>query len=59
MSLRKRISLVAAAVVAIAVAIAVLISYYAVRDQMFGQINNELRAQAVRGSGQFPAGSGR
>jgi len=48
MSLRRRISLVAAATVAVAVAIAILISYFAVRNQLVGQIDNELRAQAVR-----------
>jgi two-component system sensor histidine kinase MprB len=47
MPLRKRISLVAAAAVAVAVAIAVLISYFAVRHQVLGQIDSELRAQAT------------
>jgi two-component system sensor histidine kinase MprB len=47
MPLRKRISLVAAAAVAVAVAIAVLISYFAVRHQLLGQIDSELRAQAT------------
>jgi two-component system, OmpR family, sensor histidine kinase MprB len=47
MPLRKRISLVAAAAVAVAVAIAVLASYVAVRHQLLGQIDNELRAQAT------------
>jgi two-component system sensor histidine kinase MprB len=47
MPLRKRISLVAAAVVAIAVAIAVLVSYYTVRDQLTGQVDGELHAQAA------------
>jgi two-component system sensor histidine kinase MprB len=45
--LRKRISLVAAAAVAVAVAIAVIASYFAVRHQLLGQIDNELRAQAT------------
>jgi two-component system sensor histidine kinase MprB len=47
MLLRRKISIVAAAAVAIAVAIAVLISYFVVKDQLVGQIDNELRAQAV------------
>ena len=47
MPLRKRISLVAAAAVAVAVAVAVLVSYFAVRHQLLGQIDNELRAQAA------------
>jgi two-component system sensor histidine kinase MprB len=47
MPLRKRISLVAAAAVAVAVAIAVIASYFAVRHQLLGQIDNELRAQAA------------
>ena len=47
MLLRRRITLVAAATVALAVAVAMLISYFAVKDQLFGQINNELRDQAA------------
>jgi two-component system sensor histidine kinase MprB len=47
MPLRKRISLVAAAAVAVAVAIAVCASYFAVRHQLLGQIDNELKAQAA------------
>jgi two-component system sensor histidine kinase MprB len=47
MPLRKRISLVAAAAVAVAVAIAVCASYFAVRHQLLGQIDNQLRAQAT------------
>jgi hypothetical protein len=39
MPLQKRISLVAAATVAVAVAIAVLISYFVVRDQLVGQVS--------------------
>ena len=46
MSLRRRISLVAAATVAIAVAAAVLVSYFAVRHQMIGQVDTQLTAQA-------------
>jgi two-component system, OmpR family, sensor histidine kinase MprB len=46
-SLRKRISWVAAAAVAVAVAIAVCISYFAVHHQLLGQIDKELRAQAA------------
>ena len=47
MSLRRRISLVAASAVAVAVGIAILISYFAVKNQLLGQIDNELRAQAA------------
>ncbi len=46
MPLRRRITLVAALTVAVAVAIAILVSYFAVRGQLFGQIDTELRAQA-------------
>src|SRR5579875_1420683 len=46
MPLRRRISIIAAATVAIAVAIAVLASYFIVRGKLVGQIDNELRAQA-------------
>jgi len=53
MTLRKRISLVAAATVAVGVAIAVLISYFAVRGQLDGQINNELHAQAAQIEGHY------
>jgi two-component system sensor histidine kinase MprB len=48
MLLRRKISIVAAAAVAIAVAIAVLISYFTVKDQLVGQIDNALVAQAQR-----------
>jgi two-component system sensor histidine kinase MprB len=48
MLLRRKISIVAAAAVAIAVAIAVLISYFTVKDQLVGQIDNALIAQAQR-----------
>jgi len=51
MPLRRRITLVAATTVALAVAIAVLISYFAVRNQLFGQINSELRDQAAQYNG--------
>jgi two-component system, OmpR family, sensor histidine kinase MprB len=46
MPLNRRISLVAASAVAIAVAIAVCVSYFAVRHQLLGQIDDELRDQA-------------
>jgi two-component system sensor histidine kinase MprB len=46
MPLRKRVSLAAAAAVAAAVAIAVIASYFVVRDQLLGQIDGQLRAQA-------------
>jgi two-component system sensor histidine kinase MprB len=51
-ALRRRITLVAATTVAFAVAIAVLISYFAVKNQLFGQINNELRDQAAQYVGE-------
>jgi two-component system sensor histidine kinase MprB len=44
--LRRRISIIAAASVALAVAIAVLSSYFIVRGKLIGQVDNELRAQA-------------
>ncbi len=47
MPLRRRISLVAAATVAAAVGIAILISYFAVRDQLFSQVDSSLRAEAA------------
>ncbi|MCL2419425.1 MAG: HAMP domain-containing histidine kinase [Conexibacteraceae bacterium] len=47
MSLRKRITSVAAATVAVAVAIAVLVSYFVVKGQLVGQIDTELQAQAA------------
>jgi two-component system, OmpR family, sensor histidine kinase MprB len=47
MPLRRRISLVAATTVAVAVAIAVIISYFAVRDELFTQVDNSLRGQAT------------
>ena len=56
MPLQKRISLVAAATVAVAVAFAVLISYFAVRDQLVGQVSNELRDQAAAIKAGFERG---
>ena len=47
MSLRKRLSLIAAASVAGAVLIAVLVSYLVVRGQLRGQVDSALRGQAV------------
>ena len=47
MPLRRRITLVAATTVACAVAIAILISYFAVRHQLLGQIDTELKVQAT------------
>jgi two-component system sensor histidine kinase MprB len=44
--LRRKISIIAAASVAIAVAIAVLASYFIVRGKLVGQVDNELTAQA-------------
>jgi two-component system sensor histidine kinase MprB len=48
MPLRRRLSLVAAAAVAVAVALVVLISYFVVRDQLRGQVDSALTAQASR-----------
>jgi two-component system, OmpR family, sensor histidine kinase MprB len=55
MPLRRKISIVAAAAVAVAVAIAILISYFTVRDQLFSQVDNSLRADAatILGSGRI------
>ncbi len=47
MSLRRRLSYVAAAVVAIAIVLASLVCYWVVRDQLRGEIDNELKAQAA------------
>jgi two-component system sensor histidine kinase MprB len=46
--LRRKISIIAAASVAIAVAIAVLASYFIVRGKVIGQVDSELTAQAQR-----------
>src|ERR1700738_4625558 len=55
MSLRKRLGLVAASAVGIAVLIAVLVCYFVVRDQLRGQVDDALKAQAasVRLSGHL------
>jgi two-component system sensor histidine kinase MprB len=45
-SLRKRLSLIAAASVAVAVLIAVLVCYFVVRSQLRSQVDSALRAQA-------------
>jgi two-component system sensor histidine kinase MprB len=47
MSLRKRLSLVAAATVAVAIVIAACVCYFVVRGQLRDQVDNELRAQAI------------
>ena len=47
MPLRRRVGLVAGAAVGVAVVIASIISYFVVRDQLRGQVDNALRAQAV------------
>lgn len=65
MPLRKRLSLIAGAAVAVSVAVAVVLCYWVVRGQLLGQVDNELRAQAslvqagdlralVGGEGDFP-----
>jgi two-component system, OmpR family, sensor histidine kinase MprB len=46
MPLRKRIGLAAAAAVGVAVVIAAIVCYLVVRDQLRGQIDSSLRAQA-------------
>src|SRR5437763_2081844 len=46
MALRRRVGLAAAAAVAIAVVLVALISYWAVRGQLRGQVDDSLRAQA-------------
>jgi two-component system sensor histidine kinase MprB len=46
--LRRRISLAAAAAVAVAVALAVVVCYTVVRNQLFGQVDSELRTQEAR-----------
>ena len=46
MTLRKRLSLIAAASVGIAVTIAVVVCYTVVRSQLRNQVDSELSAQA-------------
>ncbi len=46
MLLRRRISIVAAATVALAVALAIIAAYFIVRTQLVSQIDGELKAQA-------------
>jgi two-component system sensor histidine kinase MprB len=60
MTLRKRISLVAAAAVAIAIATAAGVSYMVVRNQLRGQIDSALKTQASAiQHGEFQTISGR
>jgi two-component system, OmpR family, sensor histidine kinase MprB len=47
MSLRRRVGLVAASAVGIAVLIAVTVCYFVVRDQLRGQVDDALQAQAA------------
>jgi two-component system, OmpR family, sensor histidine kinase MprB len=47
MSLRRRLSYVAAAVVAVAIILVAAICYWVVRHQLRGEIDNELKAQAA------------
>ncbi|HEY2771115.1 MAG TPA: HAMP domain-containing sensor histidine kinase, partial [Solirubrobacteraceae bacterium] len=47
MSLRKRLSLVAATAVAVSIVIAAIFCYFVVRHQLRSQVDNELRQQAV------------
>jgi two-component system, OmpR family, sensor histidine kinase MprB len=58
MPLRRKISVIAAASVAIAVAIAVLASYFIVRGKLIGQVDGELTAQAQRIVDQVPGSLG-
>jgi two-component system, OmpR family, sensor histidine kinase MprB len=46
-SLRRRLSYIAAAAVAIAILLAALVCYLVVRDQLRGQVDDALRAQAT------------
>jgi two-component system sensor histidine kinase MprB len=45
-SLRKRVTLVAACAVGIAIALAAMLCYWVVRQQLYGQIDAELKAEA-------------
>ena len=47
MSLRRRLSIIAAASVAIAVVIVALVAYLLVRDQLRSQVDTALHAQAA------------
>jgi two-component system sensor histidine kinase MprB len=47
MSLRRRLSLGAAAAVAIAIVLAAIVCYFVVRGQLLGQLDSSLRSQAV------------
>jgi two-component system, OmpR family, sensor histidine kinase MprB len=47
MSLRKRLSLVAATAVGVAVVIAACVCYFVVRSQLLGQVDGALKAQAA------------
>jgi two-component system sensor histidine kinase MprB len=47
MSLRRRLSYVAAAAVAIAIVLAALVCYWVVRNELRGQVDDALRAQAA------------
>jgi two-component system sensor histidine kinase MprB len=56
-SLRRRIGFVAACAVAVAVAIASVVAYFEVKDQLRGQVDGGLRAeaQALNSTGSFEA----
>ena len=58
MPLRKRLAWVSATAVAFAVVIAAIVCYLVVRSQLLGQVDSELRAQAVavQQEGQFALG---
>jgi two-component system, OmpR family, sensor histidine kinase MprB len=59
MSLRKRVSFVSAAAVAIAIFLAAGVCYFVVRDQLLGQVDTALHDQAelVLASGNFGLGA--
>ena len=46
MQLRRRVGMVAAVAVGIAVLLVAIVSYFVVRHQLLGQVDNALRAQA-------------
>jgi two-component system sensor histidine kinase MprB len=56
MSLRQRVSIASASVVALVVALALLTCYVVVRDELIRQIDKELRAQATLITNHFQTG---
>ena len=47
MPLRRRLAIACASAVALAILLAALVVYVVVREQLLGQVDNELRAQAA------------